>query len=268
MFIFMTKKIKNFDLKQIAESGQCFRMKMTDESHAVVIAKDRVLEIRQTGGDTFEFDCSEAEFNDIWVSYFDLDTDYGAFIAGIPKEDEFLLKAARKSAGIRILRQDPFEMLISFIISQRKSIPAIRTSVERLCRLCGNEIRDGFYSFPEPKALSQLSEVDLSSCALGYRTEYVREAASSVYRGDTDPEKLAKLSDDELFEALTALKGVGKKVANCVMLFGFHRIGAFPVDVWMQRVMDEHYGGRFPVERYEGFAGVMQQYLFFYRRNQ
>ena len=264
----MKERIRNFDLRQIADSGQCFRMKMTDEDHAVVVAKERVLEIRHVTDDLFEFDCPASDFDDIWRPYFDLDTDYQAFINSIPKEDEFLLKAARESSGIRILRQDPFEMLISFIISQRKSIPAIRSSVEKLCRMCGNEIRDGFYSFPDPKALSQLSDVDLASCSLGYRTEYVRDAALSVYSGDAELKNLGTLSDEELFEALTALKGVGRKVANCVMLFGFHRIGAFPVDVWMQRVMDEHYDGRFPVEMYDGFAGVMQQYLFYYRRNQ
>ena len=241
-------------------------MKMTDEDHAVNIAMGKVLEIRHIGSDTFEFDCSEEEFNDIWSSYYDLETDYDSFIRSIKEEDTFLKNAASASSGIRILRQDPFEMLISFIISQRKSIPAIRSSVEKLCRLCGNEIRDGIYSFPEPKSLSQLSDVDLASCSLGYRAGYVREAALSVYRGDLNMEKLATLSDEDLFEALVSVRGVGKKVANCVMLFGFHRINAFPVDVWMQRVADEHYGGRFPVESYEGYAGVMQQYMFFYRR--
>lgn len=264
----MIKKIRNFDLKMIADSGQCFRMKMTDKDHAVVIAKDRVLEIRAVKPGVFEFDCSETEFNDIWNSYFDLDTDYDAFIAAVPKEDGFLKKAAEFGSGIRILRQDPFETLISFIISQRKSIPAISASIGKLCRMCGNEIREGFYSFPEPKALSQLSDIDLAQCSLGYRAEYVREAAKSVYRGDTDLNMLQTLSDEDLFEALTSLKGVGKKVANCVMLFGFHRIGAFPVDVWMQKVIDEHYDGHFPVERYEGYAGVMQQYLFYRIRNE
>ncbi len=267
IIIFMIKEIRNFNLRQIADSGQCFRMKMTDEEHAVVVAMGRVMEVRHVKDDSFEFDCSAADFNDVWSPYFDLDTDYGVFIKSIPGDDAFLLKAATESSGIRILRQDPFEMLITFIISQRKSIPAIRTSVEKLCRMCGNEIRDGFYSFPDAKALAQLSDVDLASCSLGYRTEYVRNAAQSVFRGDTDPDILASLSDEELFEALTSLKGVGKKVANCVMLFGFHRIGAFPVDVWMQRVIDEQYGGHFPLERYDGFAGVMQQYLFYYRRN-
>ncbi len=263
----MEKKIRNFDLRQIAESGQCFRMTMTADDTAVNIAKGRVLRIRQTGDERFDFDCSEDEFNHVWKDYFDLDTDYGAFIRSIPEDDLFLGRAAKEGSGIRILRQEPFETLITFIISQRKSIPAIKTSVEKLCRLCGDRIGDGIYSFPEAKAVSNLSDRELSDCSLGYRSEYVRQAAESVYRKDTEPEKLKDLSDEELFEELTGLRGVGKKVANCVMLFGFYRIGAFPVDVWMERVINEYYDGHFPLERYEGYAGVMQQYMFYYRRN-
>ncbi len=239
---------------------------MTDDDHAVNIAKNRLLEIRHVAGDEFEFDCSESEFNDIWVDYFDLKTDYGSFISSIPKDDSFLRKASDYGSGIRILKQEPFETVITFIISQRKSIPAIRTSVEKICRLCGNEIRDGFYSFPDAKALSEVSDKDLAECSLGYRMDYVRSAAQSVYHGLVDLEKLKCLSDEDLFQELSSLRGVGKKVANCVMLFAYHRIGAFPVDVWMERVIEEEYGGHFPLERYEGYAGIMQQYMFYYRR--
>src|SRR5574344_211734 len=137
------KELNNFSLQQIADSGQCFRMKMTDPSHAVVIAHDRILEIHDNQSGSFEFDCSEKDFNEIWSDYFDLGTDYSSFADVIPPSDRFLNAAAEYGSGIRILKQDPFETLITFIISQRKNIPAIKSSVEKLCLLCGCDIENG-----------------------------------------------------------------------------------------------------------------------------
>ena len=300
------KSIDNFNLQQIADSGQCFRMKMADDDHAVIIAQGRILEIRrlpgvrqydssesvssqydssesvssqydssksvssqydhsESGGE-FEFDCSEDEFDMIWENYFDLNTDYGKFIRAIPSDDLFLSKAASYGSGIRILNQDAFETLITFIISQRKNIPAIKASVEKLCYICGEEISEGVFAFPSPKALAELSAEDLKRCSLGYRAEYVHRAAEAVWHGDVDLAGLCKLSDSELFDSLCSFYGVGKKVANCVGLFAYHRIDLFPIDVWIQRVIDEQYGGHVPTERYSGFAGVIQQYMFYYGR--
>lgn len=261
------KNLRNFDLAQIADSGQCFRMKMTDSEHAVVVAHGRILELRHISDNEFEFDCSDEDFKNIWNDYFDLDTDYSRFIAAIPADDTFLTEAAAFGSGIRILQQDPFETLITFIISQRKNIPAIKASVEKLAYLCGDEIADGIYAFPSPKAIADLSDEDLKRCSLGYRAEYVRRAASLVYHGDVVLSDLCKLSDSELFDVLMTFYGVGKKVANCVLLFAYHRIGSFPVDVWIQRVTDEKYAGCFPLDLYKGFAGVIQQYMFFYGRS-
>lgn len=263
----MIRHIDNFDLRQIADSGQCFRMKMADEDHAVIVAHGRVLEVRHIKDNAFEFDCMESDFNDIWSEYFDLDTDYGRFTGSIPESDRFLSAAASYGSGIRILKQDKFETLITFIISQRKNIPAIKASVEKLAFLCGDEISKGIFAFPSSKAIAELSDEDLRRCSLGYRAEYVRRAAVSVYHGDISLDNLCKLSDDDLFKSLTDFYGVGAKVANCVMLFAYHRIDAFPVDVWISRVIGEKYGGSFPLENYSGFAGVIQQYMFYYGRS-
>lgn len=263
----MIKQIKNMDLRQIAESGQCFRMTMTGDKSARVIAGGRVLDIREDGEDRFELSCDDTEYEDYWRAYFDADTDYSVYINAIDKEDGFLTGAAAYGSGIRILRQEPFETLISFIISQRKNIPAIQSSVEKLCRICGIKISDDIYSFPTPEAIAGLSEEELGACSLGYRVPYIRDTARRIAAGETDLETLRALSDDELYNELLSFHGVGKKVANCVMLFGYHRISAFPVDVWIQRVEELHYNGRFPVERYPGFAGVLQQYMFFFGRN-
>ena len=257
---------RNLNLRQITDSGQCFRMVMEGEDRAFVTAYGRRLMIEDKGEGRFDLSCSSKEYESIWRSYFDMDTDYSEYIGAIDRKDGFLMKAAEYGEGIRILRQEPFETLISFIISQRKNIPAIRSSVERLCRLAGNKISGDIYAFPKPEAICALSDEELSGCSLGYRTEYVREAAEGVSSGRIDLDGYYSLSDDELMEELMSIKGVGRKVANCVMLFAYHRIGAFPVDVWIERIVDRYYEGRFPAEKYEGFAGVMQQYMFFYGR--
>lgn len=263
----MTIRTGYFDIRQISESGQCFRMRMTGEDSARVVAFSRVLDIYGRGDGGYELSCSEKELDEMWKDYFDLDTDYGAFIDAIDPSDAYLNAAADTGRGIRILRQEPFETLISFIISQRKNIPAIQASVEKLCLTCGKEIEKGIYAFPTAEAIASLSERELGGCSLGYRVPYVREAARRIACNDIDLEALYGYDDGELMEALLSFYGVGKKVANCVMLFAYHRISAFPVDVWIKRIEDEHYRGRFPVEQYPGFAGVLQQYMFFHSRN-
>ena len=256
--------MKNLDIAQIADSGQIFRFNRVGENKWELIARDKYWLIDTT---------KEIRFPDrFWEHYFDIETDYSKFIDSIPETDEYLIKAAKAAEGIRILNQDPWEMLISFIISQRKSIPAIKTSIEKLCKAFGSKIEgidatEDKYAFPTPQQLAKASLKELEECSLGYRTEYVYEAAKRVAGGEYDLDKWKELDDEALRKELMAIKGVGIKVANCVMLFGYHRIGAFPVDVWIQRIMDNYYDGRFPVERYEGYAGVMQQYMFFYERS-
>ncbi len=262
----ITKELKNFCLKSIAESGQCFRMNAVAENRWRVVAKGKVLDITDNGEGSFSFDTTADEFKREWESYFDLETDYQAFINAVPQSDLFLTEAVRYGSGIRILKQEPFETLITFIISQRKNIPAIKKCVEELSARFGSEIRDGIYAFPTPEALAAAPQDELDKCHLGYRTKYVKRAAECAARGEVKLDELCKLDDDALFKELTGLYGVGKKVANCIMLFAYHRIAAFPVDVWIDRVISEKYGGSFPLERYEGFAGVIQQYMFYYGR--
>lgn len=261
------KKLPNFHLKAIADSGQCFRMNPVPGGFSVVASGHflRVFEM----GDVCAFDCSPELYETFWRDYFDLREDYGRFLRAMPEDDIFLREAARLGRGIRILRQDPFEMLITFIISQRKSIPAIKGAVEALCARFGTPIEnapDGTYAFPTPEALAAQTTETLMRCALGYRARYVLEAAQRVATGDVDLAALAKLPDDALYEALLTFFGVGPKVAGCVMLFGFHRLCAFPRDVWINRSLDGRYPDGFPFARFSGFEGVVQQYIFYYER--
>ena len=265
---------EDLDIKKIAASGQCFRMNRVGEDGAEGARADgggaiyeltafgKLLRMRDEPSGA-SFDCSKEELERLWRGYFDLDYDYAAVRASIDPEDGYLTKAAENGRGIRILRQDPWEALISFIISQRKNIPAIKAAVEAVSRSFGEEIGEGRYAFPDPASLAAAGEDELKACSLGYRVPYVSLAARAVDSGELDLAALASLSDCDLLEELMKLKGVGIKVASCAMLFGYHRIGAFPIDVWISRVLASEYPQGFPFERYEGFAGILQQYMFY-----
>lgn len=261
----------DFDLEKIAESGQCFRWEKTDDKTYRIPFRSSCLYISSLGEGRFELDCSAKEYEDVWQDYFDLKEDYRHIRKRIdPQEDPFLWKAMEQEKGIRILRQDPWETLISFIISQNKNIPAIRRSVRLLCEACGDQKTDGrgkpYHAFPCAKAVAELSENDLKACRLGYRCAYVRAAAEAVYEGSIDLRKLADLTDADALGKLKELYGVGIKVANCVALFGLHHLNSFPVDVWIRRVLEEEYPEGYPLKEYSPYNGVYQQYMFAYYR--
>lgn len=259
----------DFNLRKIAESGQCFRLNPDAEGGYTLVAFGRVLRLCETPQGC-ELDCPEADFDERWRSYFDLDRDYAAIRSAVDPDDAFLNRACAYGRGIRMLRQDPWEALISFIISQRKNIPAIKRCVEALCSRYGEPVeRAGkrYFTFPAAERLAEPDERRLLDCALGYRAKYVSTAARLVASGALDLRAIAALPDEALFEALLAVPGVGEKVANCVLLFGYHRLGRFPRDVWINRVIEREYGGAFPLERYPGSAGALQQYVFYYARS-
>ena len=260
--------IPHMHLGRIAESGQCFRMTRQEGGAFSVPAMDRHVMVHEVNDSTYAFDCSEDEFRQFWHPYFDLDTNYGLLQQSVPRDDAFLQAALQHSHGMRILRQHPWEMLISFILSQRKSIPAIRGCVDKLCARFGQPIGDsGIYSFPSPEALALADEGELNNCGLGYRTRYIKGTARMVAEGEIDLAHLGTLPDGKLQESLCLFPGVGVKVAQCVMLFGYARRSAFPRDVWIQRVEQAEYGGRFPEENYPLTAGILQQYMFFFGKS-
>lgn len=257
----------DFDPEKIIRSGQCFRAaKQTDGSFHFITGKN-TLTLSPLGMDTWEADCTPYAWQQVWIPYFDLPVSYKSLRHSIPAKDHFLRSAAGYGKGIRILRQDPFEMLITFIISQRKSIPAIRISVEKLCRAAGRAItKNGrtFYAFPSPSALRKLSVDELKNCSLGYRAAYIHTTVRMIAREKINLTKMETLSDQELTEKLLLFPGVGIKVANCISLFAYHRTAAAPVDVWIERVIQKCYGGVSPFPSYSHAAGIFQQYMFFY----
>ena len=258
----------DFDLKKIEESGQCFRVRELKDGTWRFIHLNRVLYIRKNGDREYEVNASQKDWEEIWIPYFDLERDYEELRRLIPEEDGFMRRAAEYGKGIRVLRQDPWEMLITFIISQRKNIPAITKSVELLCDMFGKEVPgEEIKLFPTVNELSAATEEELNLCKLGYRTPYILDATEKVRNGDIDLCKLDGLDDEALFEELKRVRGVGDKVANCVCLFAYHRTSMVPVDTWIARIIDLEYNGKNPFARYKENGGIMQQWAFYYARS-
>ncbi len=268
----IVKITDDFNLDKIAQSGQCFRWTKQDDHSYRIIAGKHCLYITPQQNDCYELECTEDDYDHFWLSYFDLREDYRSIRGRIPQDrDPFLRRAAECEKGIRILRQDPWEMLITFIISQNRNIPAIRSSVELLAERCGERRKDPrgleYYSFPEPAAILSLSRDELLACKLGYRWKYVLAAAAAVADGTIDLNQLVAADEESTMASLTGIFGVGVKVANCISLFGLHHLNAFPVDTWIKRILAQEYPEGYPYESYSPYNGVYQQYMFAYYRH-
>ena len=253
-----------FDLKQKFMCGQCFRWTETENGGFSGIALGRRLELFQNGDEITLLGISEEDIP-VWRNYFDLDTDYSEYIKRF-SADETLKAACAHSPGIRILRQEPFETLISFIISQNNNIPRISGIIGRLCESFGEKISDGVYAFPTAKALKGITPEELAPLRAGFRARYIADAVEKVNSGDVSFDEVSAFPLDKAREHLKRIVGVGDKVADCVLLFGFHRLDAFPKDVWIKRVMEQYYPNGLP-DCTKGIEGVAQQYLFDYVRN-
>lgn len=251
-----------FDLSLSLDCGQAFRWTFTDKKWQGV-AFGKYLEIEQNG-DKLILNCSVEDYETIWKSYFDLDCDYEKIITSY--DDEHLRNAVNEYNGIRILRQEPWEALCSFIISQNNNIPRIKGIVERLCEHFGDG-ESGKKSFPSAQKLATLTVEDLSPLRAGFRAKYIIDAANKVSNGEVDFEAINKNPIEFGREELQKIKGVGAKVAECTLLYGFHKIEAFPIDVWVKRIMSEMYPDGLP-ECTKGTEGIAQQYLFHWRRMQ
>lgn len=255
----------DFDIKKISKSGQCFRMSEQADGWYRAIAGDKVLLIKPTDiPQEYEVRTSQEDWKGFWKEYFDLDRSYSDIRRDCSGKIMFIDSAVQFGKGLRVLNQDPWEMLITFIISQRKSMPAIATAVENICQMFGTDLGDGIHAFPTPVQLASATETQLREASLGYRAPYVLDAARKVASGCVDLASLADLDDDELQEALMSFVGVGPKVANCISLFGYGRSSSVPIDVWIARAIDEECQGDNPFDQFGEDAGIVQQYVFFY----
>ncbi len=263
---------KDFDLSHTFDCGQCFRWEEEDGGF-VGVAGGKWAKFEKTHeGIRLTTDSDDIAF---WREYLDLERDYSEIKAAV-SINPFMTAAVGYGGGIRILKQDFFETLLSFIISQRSSIPKIKSSVKKLCEKYGKKIiidTKEYYTFPTAEDLKNVTEEDYRELGVGYRAPYLVACVQDVLQGRIDYDELVSLSTPQAREKLMAIRGVGDKVCDCVMLFALHKFDLFPSDVWIKRVMCENFGSSEKSAKDDGeklfgkYSGFAQQYLFYYRRS-
>ena len=252
--------VKNFKLKQTFECGQCFRFEKISDNNYIIVAFERVIELKEDGNNIKIYNSNEEDVKNIWIDYFNLKEDY-SMIKNELSHDDLLKKCVEFGPGIRILNQDSFEMLISFIISARNSIPSIMKTINKISAKWGKEIEYKgkiYYTFPTVDEIKYASLEEIQETGASFRSKYIIDTISNVYKSceakrkgsleeieefkKYDLEYIKNLNDDECHIALQEFKGVGSKVADCIMLFSMKKYSAFPVDVWVKRAMIYFYG--------------------------
>lgn len=273
------KNMRDFEPKHIFECGQCFRWDLEDDGSYTGVAYGKILNVKKEDDRIIFNNTNIEDFNNIWTSYFDLNNDYGKIKEDLSKDDEIMKDATNFGYGIRILKQEPWETLISFIISANNAIPRIKKSVRLLSENFGEYLGqyDGkdHYSFPSPEAIYNLSEQELAACGVGYRSKYILNTARAVIDENISLEELKELNSEDCFDAMRRFSGVGPKVANCILVFAMGKVEAVPVDVWVKRVMEYFYFHKdtpnkkieeFARDKFGKYGGYAQQYLFYYAR--
>ena len=267
---------EEFNPEVIMNSGQVFRMKRETngadgmpDTYSACSGDNDVYFYLNKESDTWDFACEENQW-DFWQSYFDFATDYVAFNDKIRKsDDKFLKDALKDSFGMRILRQDLWEVFISYVISQNNNIPKIKKSIQVLC----DRYSDGIH-FPKAETLAYVPEAELmDGTALGYRADYIIGISKQVSEGSLDIKNISEMSYDSAMASLLKIKGIGPKVANCIMLYGFHFMESYPIDTWMKKIISEDYSGytkdeylSYINEKYAGYQGYVQQLQFYHKR--
>ncbi len=260
----LVKGVTDLDLAQTLDCGQSFRWTQQGDGSFSGVAFGRRVSVSLDGDRFFIRGASAEDFEKYWRGYFDLDLDYGSIRKSVAALHPVLSEAAQYAPGIRILRQEPWEALCTFIISQNNNIKRIKGIVDRLCESFGEDI-GGDFAFPSAETLAVLSPDDLAPLRAGFRNRYIIDAAQKVASGEVDLEACRTLEYEQARRELMKITGVGVKVADCTLLFGLHRIEAFPVDVWMKRALKTLFPGMTPADFGE-YAGIAQQYIFHYSR--
>lgn len=265
MSVLTFEPIRDLDLDETLDCGQCFRWRRQDDGSYCGVVRGRAVRASLDGDRLTIVGADEAD-RALWADYFDLDRDYAAIRERLSAIHPVMAQAAEYAPGIRILRQEPFEALITFIISQNNHIKRIAGIVQRLCEHFGEPIGGGAYAFPTAGRLAALEPDDLEPIRAGFRHRYIIDAARRVSSGEIDPEALRELPYADARAQLMRINGVGVKVADCVLLYGLNRLDGFPMDVWMKRAMTVLFDGMDPAV-FGDCAGIAQQYIFHYSRS-
>ena len=278
---YILENVQSFEPVHIFECGQCFRWNKQENNSYTGIVKNNVINVKKENERViFTGNCNE-DIKTICIDYFDLNKNYENIKTELSKIDNYLANSIKYGNGIRILHQDLWETLISFIISANNNIPRIKTIIERISKTYGNKLifqDKEYYTFPTPEELANVTVQDFRNLGLGFRDVRVYETVQKTLRKEIDLEQLEKEKDAEtLRNKLLEIPGVGLKVADCIMLFSLKKYEVFPVDVWVRRVISELYFEnveqkpqtiqKFAKEQYGNLAGLAQQYLFYWRRD-
>lgn len=278
------KNQDSFELEHIFECGQCFRWNKQEDDSYIGVISDRIIKISKDGNSIFIESNNEDDIESIINNYFNLETDYKEIKNKLSNADEYLKNSIEYGHGIRILKQDIWECIISFIISANNNIPRIKKIIENISRTYGKKIcfnGNDYFLFPTPEELSKASVQDLRNLGLGFRDKRVYTTTQMILNNEINLNELQNESTTVVREQLLKLDGVGEKVADCILLFGFNRWDTFPVDVWVRRVMNELYIHnadenkvnkkeiiKLAKDKFLGIEGLAQQYLFYWKREQ
>ncbi len=262
MIIF--RDVTELDLLNTLDCGQSFRWEQLEDGSFSGVAFKKSVRVSLEDGSLI-IDGADEDDRQLWSDYFDLSLDYGKIRSDLSVIHPVLNEAAQYASGIRILRQEPYEALCTFIISQNNNIKRIKGIVQRLCENFGERLSDGSFAFPDADRMSALSAGDLAPLRAGFRAKYLVDAAQKVASGEVDLEYCRSADYDAARAELMKIKGVGTKVADCTLLFGLHRVEAFPLDVWMKRAMQTLFPEMSPKD-FGDYAGIAQQYIFHYSR--
>ena len=282
---YILNKIDSFNPKHIFECGQCFRWNVQKNGSYTGVFRNNVINVKQENDTIIFSGVCDGNIEEICKEYFDLETDYSEIKSKLASIDDNLKQGICYGEGIRILKQDLWETIISFIISANNNIPRIKKIIERISEKYGNKLElegDIYYSFPTVEQLSKATVQDLRELGLGFRDKRVYETTRLVLNKQIDLEYLESITDSNcLREELNKLPGVGDKVADCIMLFAMKRFEVFPIDVWVRRVMNDLYIKsddeskvnkkdirNLAESKYGNLAGIAQQYLFYWKREE
>ena len=284
--LYILKNQESFELKDIFECGQCFRWDKNEDGSYTGVIKSGVLNVKKDKnnqviikGKIFE----NENLEDVVKYYFDLDTNYTNIKQVLGQIDIYLAQSVKFGEGIRILRQDFWETIISFIISANNNIPRIKKIINNLSEKYGNEIEwngKKYYTFPSIENLSKASIEDLRNLGLGFRDKRIYKTTQMVFNKEIDLEEISKIEDVNILKTeLLRLEGIGEKVADCILLFSIHRFDVFPIDVWVRRVMNDLYIHneneekvkkeeikKIAKEKFRDYQAMAQQYLFYWKR--
>jgi N-glycosylase/DNA lyase len=271
------ENIRDFNVVHTFECGQCFRWIRQEDRSYTGVAKGKVINVSIVDDVLIIKNTDLQDFKNIWFDYFDLGRDYGQIKEAVMKDDN-MKKAIAFGWGIRLLKQDLWEALISFIISANNRIPRIMKTVEVIAREYGDELsmgKDKFYSFPDVDKLAQSTVEKLEVCKGGFRCKYILNSSNMINTGQVDIQQIHQMDTNSAREELMKFPGVGPKVADCVLLYSGTKHDVFPTDVWVRRVMEELYFKKeasfgeiqkFADSYFGELAGFAQQYLFYYAR--